>query len=114
MKALIISTDSAPHIVDIGPDSYRGLAARFPDGFDSLRLARGVDAYVGDCSLIDGSPHNDAGTALADDCYRAVTGEPCHVDIHGLAVILGTTEYGTSVDVPAEFIAAHDPHLTEG
>jgi hypothetical protein len=110
MLALVIPADVPPTLEDIG-ESYPGLAARFPDGFDSLRLGTDVVGWVGDCSLLDGSPHNPHAQELVDAVYRAYAGRDCHVHVHGLMVVLGTGHDGESLPVPADFLAAFLPDL---
>lgn len=111
MITVRIDPGGKPAVVDCPAGVYRYLAEAFPEGFDGIRLGIDVIGYVGDCSLLDGSPPNEAGQALADAVYRKQAGRPYHADVRGPMVILGVTRSGDSVSVPAMFIAQHLPQL---
>jgi hypothetical protein len=115
MKGIVVPVDGEPTIEDIAGENgsaYRGLHLRFPECFDGIRLAPDVVGYVGDESLIDGSPSNVHARSVADACYQKAAGRNYHTDVRGLMVILGVTVNGESIDVPADFLAEHFPQVS--
>jgi hypothetical protein len=109
--AVRIDPDGKPAVVECPAGAFRYLADVFPEGFDGIRLAPDVIGYVGDCSLLDGSPANDAGQALADAVYRRYAGRAYHSAVCGPMVVVGVTVDGGSTSVPAAFIAQFLPQL---
>ncbi len=116
MIGLVIPVEGKPELRDIADDgdgsAYRGLAPLYPDAFDSIRIRRDVVAYVGDSSLLDGSPVNREATDLVNRCYQAV-GSSWPTGVFGLAVVLGMGEWGNSLPVPDDFVFTHYPELME-
>jgi hypothetical protein len=112
IRAVFIRPDGLPVVVQI-PDggTFTYLCQAFPDGFGGIRLGRDVVGYVGDCSLLDGSPPNAQGLALADAVYRDAAGRPYHTDVRGPMVVLGLDRGGNSVSVPKEFLRRYLPTL---
>jgi hypothetical protein len=112
INAVFIRPDGLPAPVQI-PDggTFAYLRQVFPDGFDGIRLGPDVTGYVGDCSLLDGSPTNGRGLALADAVYRDAAGRPYHTDVRGPMVVLGINGGGNSVSVPQEFLHRYLPAL---
>ena len=114
MKCVLVPVDGSPEVQEIHGEAFRHLVHHFPDGFDGIRLGNGVIGYVGDCSLVDGSPANVRGLAVTDACYRKAAGRDYHADVRGPMVILGVTRGGSEKSVPDNFIAEHFPTLAEG
>lgn len=114
MLGLIIPLEGNVELKDVADDgdgsAYAGLAPLYPDGFDSIRLRRDVTAYVGDTSLIDGTPVNQEATDLVVRCYRDA-GYQWPSPVCGLVVVLGLTEWGDSVEIPEDFIRLYYPQL---
>lgn len=110
--AVRIDPGGAPVVVECPAGAYRYLADTFfPDGFDGIQLGAGVIGYVGDSSLIDGSPPNPAALAIANVVYQRHAGRFYHTDVRGPMVILGVTDSGESASVPAAFVREFLPQL---
>lgn len=112
IRAVQVRPGERPAAIQI-PDggTFTYLINVFPDGFDGIRLAPDVIGYVGDSSLLDGSPHNGAGQALANAVYQRHAGRPYHSHVHGPMVVLGVTPTGDSTSVPERFVAQYLPQL---
>lgn len=112
MIAVRIDPDGEPAVAEFAEGAYWYLCATFPDSFDGIRLGTDVIGCVGDASLLDGSPANLAGQALADAVYRRYAGRPYHTDVRGTMVVLGVGQSGESVSVPTMFVLDFLPQLT--
>jgi len=111
VAAVRIDPGGRPRVVEATAGAFRYLTAVFPDSFDGIRLGHDVIGYVGDSSLLDGSPPNVAGQALADAVYRKHAGRPYHGEVRGPMVVFGVSLSGESTSVPALFVAQHLPQL---
>ena len=115
MIAVHITPGANPQLTEVADGkAWEALRAMFPDGFDGIRLGHQVIGYVGDSSLLDGSPHNAGALAVARAVYQARAGRSYHTDICGPMLILGISRGGESMSVPAWFLAEFLPALAGG